>query len=59
MKNPNTNYPHKLRVAQNHRWLKRAEIQGDTHKQNQIRAQMKALGIVFDESHPEYQKDSP
>ena len=57
--NPNANYPHKLRVAQQHRWLKRAEIQGDLHKQAELQKSMEALGIVFDENHPEYRRANP
>lgn len=57
--NPNTNYPHKLRVAQQHRWLKRAELEGNIHKQAELQTSMKALGIVFDENHPEYRRKNP
>ena len=57
--NPNANYPHKLRVAQQHRWLKRAEVQGDLRKRAELQTSMKALGIIFDKNHPEYRKANP
>ena len=59
MKDLNTNYPHKLRVGQNHRWLKRAEKQNDTAEQEKIKLHMELLGIIFDENHPEYLKKDP
>lgn len=59
MISPNANYPHKLRVKQLHRWLKRAENAGDTKKAEDIKLNMELLGIIFDPNHPEYLKKDP
>ena len=53
-KDPNILYPHKVRVAQLHRWLKKAERANDSQGINKIKLRMKLLGIEFYPHHPEY-----
>lgn len=59
MKDLKSDYSHEIRVAQLHRWIKRAEVSKDDKRREEILLKMRLLGIHFNKNHPEYKKANP